>query len=302
MRVGRFHAGKISRKAPVWQWLLACLFQACLLLPTQVQAVTETPESRDSRPLILVGGYDFPPYIRLHNQHPPSGLSIMLLDAIAARHPEYRFLFVPTSIHNRYAAFSRGRFQMMLFENPQWGWSKLNPQPHFIPLPFEDSEIYIAKAEKNRDEQFFNQLNNKQMLLVEGYHYPGLWQELGGPPKRVRYVSSNHEVLQGILKGRADIAPLTRSMLERYLAKYPNKRRQLMISGLRVQHYDHHILLAGDAAIKETELIATLEALRAEGVLEKLSRQFSLPLRAPSMAPRPLTEAKEPSVSPVARQ
>ncbi|AXQ16272.1 hypothetical protein KE621_20715 [Shewanella algae] len=87
-------------------------------------------------------------------------------------------------------------------------------------------------------------------------------------------------------------------MLERYLAKYPNKRRQLMISGLRVQHYDHHILLAGDAAIKETELIATL----AEGVLEKLSRQFSLPLRAPSMAPRPLTEAKEPSVSPVARQ
>ncbi|WP_139190702.1 hypothetical protein [Shewanella algae] len=60
-----------------------------MLPTTQVQAATETPESRDSRPLILVGGYDFPPYIRLHNQHPPSGLSIMLLDAIAARHPEY---------------------------------------------------------------------------------------------------------------------------------------------------------------------------------------------------------------------
>nr|WP_242620270.1 hypothetical protein [Shewanella maritima] len=92
------------------------------MLSALVLVVLTMPFSTSAKPIINVGGYEFSPYVTQENDGHFSGLTIDLIAALNQVQNEVEFNFVPTSIEQRTSAYSINRFDLMLFESPQWGW------------------------------------------------------------------------------------------------------------------------------------------------------------------------------------
>ena len=115
-------------------WLVAL----CLVLMPPVFAAQQ----------VRVGVYDFPPYAVKPESAQPAGLVPELLAALNKAQNQYRFGLVPTSVTRRYRDLQSSRFDMILFESPQWGWQ--DTEHVALDLHVEDAEVYVARAEPGR--------------------------------------------------------------------------------------------------------------------------------------------------------
>ena len=88
---------------------------------------------------IKVGAYTFPPYFENS-----TGVIPRFLTLINQSQDRYRFVLIKTSARRRYIELEKGVFDMMLFENPKWGWD-LNRIQAGKPL-LSEAELYIARS------------------------------------------------------------------------------------------------------------------------------------------------------------
>lgn len=236
--------------------------------------------SATEKQTVYVGGYLFSPYVELVDGENYAGLTIKMIQALNLIQSNYDFKFVPTSIEKRHQAFHHGRFDMVLFESPQWGW--LSREVNFIPLPIYDGEPFIALAKNAQAPNYFHELGNKNIILVKGYHYAMTqWQQVdAGYSENMRLVKSTKAAIESILKSRGDIAPVTYSYLMQYLKRNPSKRKLLRISGKWDQTYQHSVVLKKDANIQLTELQGLIKQLINSGVLANLAQEYDLPTTA----------------------
>ncbi|MCE2596156.1 transporter substrate-binding domain-containing protein [Motilimonas cestriensis] len=227
---------------------------------------------------IKVGGYPFSPYVTKASDGTYSGLTLDVLKQLNKAQNKYNFTFVSTSSLYRYQAFSRNRFELILFENKMWGWQHVDF--HTIPLPLDDGEVYITQNKPDRGQDFFDDLKSKKLILVDGYHYNITRditdQTLLNKQFDVSFVNNNHASIEAILRGRGEVAPVTWSYLQFYLKHYPEKRALLLSSERWDQRYQHQALLSHGALISQDELIAYLKQLEQSGTLDKLAKDYNL--------------------------
>lgn len=232
-----------------------------------------------TKPVIRVGGYQFAPYVNLQSDGRYTGLTLDLINALNQIQQEISFEFVSTSIEHRYKAYAAGRFDMIMFENPRWGWEKLNTA--FIPLHIHDGEVFIALKEKVKDPQFFALFKERTLALVKGYHYrfanfetdPAVLEK----NYKVVFVNSNKASIETVLRKRAEIAPVTISYLNFYLASNPQDQ-QLYVSNQWDQHYYHGVLINPHSKLHPDKLNLWLQQLQQNGKLTELVRQYGLKL------------------------
>lgn len=237
--------------------------------------------------VVRIGAAHFPPYTIRPEKGEDTGLLPELATALNAAQHDYKFVLVPASIPRRYRDLEQGRIDMAIFENPDWGWEHIAHQA--VDMKLEDAEIFVARKMEGRDQNYFNDLHGKRLALFSGYHY-GFAQFNADPA----YLAENFDVtltyshdsnLLMVLRGRADIALVTRSYLSDFLARNQSEARQLLVSERIDQIYRHYALLRPDAPITAEQFDKLLQQLRDSGEMLKIFQPFNIAITTPTIAP-----------------
>lgn len=228
--------------------------------------------------VVKVGAAHFPPYVTKSNQQETSGLLPQLLEALNQVQSEYQFTLLPTAIVRRFGDLQRGRIDMAVFENPQWGWQDIEASA--VDMGLEDAELFVARVENLRDQGYFDALEGKRLALYRGYHY-GFAQFNSDPDFLTSTFNANlghsHDSnLLMVLRGRADIALVTRSNLYDFLERNREYARQLLISERIDQVYRHHAMIRAGAPISPERFAVLLEQLRANGELQRIFSPYRI--------------------------
>lgn len=227
---------------------------------------------------VRVGAYHFPPYVIKPESERPGGLLPELLQALNQMQSDYRFSLVATSAMRRYRDLQSGRFDLMLFESPAWGWQDT---PHTaLDLRVEDAEVYVARRQPGRDEHYFDEFAGKRMALYSGYHYGFAGfnsdkQFLTHAFNAVLTYSHDSNLIM-LLRGRADVAVVTRSYLRTYQQLYPEQSSALLVSQRVDQIYQHQALFRPESTIEPHIFVRLLEQLNHDKQLDKLLNRYHL--------------------------
>ena len=227
---------------------------------------------------VRVGAYHFPPYVVKPESTAPGGLLPELLAALNQSQQDYRFDLVPTSVTRRYRDLQQARYDMILFESPDWGWQNIPLQK--LDLQITDAEVYVARAKEGRDQHYFDRLDNKRMALYSGYHYGfagfNADQEYLGRQFNAVLTYSHDSNLLMLLHGRADISVVTRSYLRLYQSENPQQSARLLVSERVDQVYHHHALLRPQGPLDASQLASLLQDLQHSGRLGELVSRYHL--------------------------
>lgn len=227
---------------------------------------------------VRVGAYHFPPYVVKPESAAPGGVLPELLAALNALQSDYQFTLVPTSVTRRYRDLESGRFDLILFESPGWGWQ--NTAHVALDLHIEDAEVYVALAEPGRDQGYFDQLKGKRLALYNGYHYGFAGFNADQQFLRENFSAvltySHDSNLLMLIRQRADIAVITRSYLQSYQRRHPERSKALLVSQRVDQYYQHHALFRTQSPLTPETFAALLLALNRHGQLDALLHRYHL--------------------------
>lgn len=246
---------------------LSALLALSLLFPS-VQAAQE----------VRVGAYHFPPYVMRPEQADAEGLLVELLRALNQAQTQYRFVIAPTSTKRRYRDLQDGRYDLIVFESPEWGWQDT---PHVaLNLHLEDAEVYVALNAPGRGQDYFDSLQGKRMALYNGYHYGfadfNADQQFLAREFDALLTYSHDSNLNMILRQRAEIAVITRSYLNMYLQRHPAQAEAFLVSERVDQVYRHQALFGLQAAISPAVFAGLLAQVKAQGGLDRLFARYYL--------------------------
>ncbi|MDA7085840.1 transporter substrate-binding domain-containing protein [Pseudomonas sp. SA3-5] len=235
---------------------------------------------------VRVGAYHFPPYVVKPESAAPIGLLPELLVALNALQSDYQFSLVPTSVTRRYRDLQSGRFDLILFESPGWGWQNT---PHVaLDLHIEDAEVYVALAKPGRDQNYFEQLKGKRLALYNGYHYGfagfNADQQFLLENFAAVLTYSHDSNLLMVLRDRADIAVITRSYLQRYQRRYSERSKAFLVSQRVDQFYQHYALFRAQSPLTPETFAGFLQALKRNGQLDALLQRYHLVVPEPLLS------------------
>lgn len=223
---------------------------------------------------VRVGAYPFLPFV-----DKSSGLTFELVQAMNAFQKDYQFEVVSTSANRRYQDMASGTFSVMLFENIKWGWEAEPVEASKVFLR-GDGEVYVARSAPGRGQEYFQTLDDKQILGVLGYHYGfanfEADQVLLRKKFQITFSPDNEVSLRNLLIGHGDVAVLTKSYLSGYLLKHPEDKDKLLVSERMDQAYAHMALVKKGAKPTAQDIDALLGRMEAAGVLKKLWTRYGL--------------------------
>ena len=228
--------------------------------------------------LVRVGAAHFPPYTIRPESGADTGLLPTLVQALNKLQTDYQFVLVPTSIPRRFGDLKEGRTDMAIFENPDWGWKDI---PHItVDMGLEDAEIFVAQNQEGRQQNYFADLKGKRLALYSGYHYE--FANFNADPKyltdtfNATLTYSHDSNLLMVLRGRADIALVTRSYLSDYLLRNEKVRKELLVSQRIDQIYHHYAILRPTAPITGEAFARLLQGLRDNGKMLEIFDPYKI--------------------------
>lgn len=249
---------------------------AVRLVMLAAAALTVLPTSAGQ--LVRVGAAHFPPYTVRPEQGADTGLLPQLVEALNQSQTDYQFVLVPTSIPRRFRDFEQGRVDMAIFENPDWGWKDITHTT--VDMGLEDAEVFVARQQADRQQSYFDDLRGKRLALYSGYHYA--FAGFNATPKFLAdaygaTLTYSHESnLLMVLRGRADIALMTRSNLIDMWSGEPEIKAQVMVSERIDQTYRHYALLRAQAPIQSQQFAKMMQALRDNGQLQAIFAPYKI--------------------------
>ncbi len=223
---------------------------------------------------VNVGAYPFLPFV-----DKSGGLTGELLQAINAFQADYKFQLVNTSYNRRYRDMADGSFSVIFFENIKWGWDSKLVDASKVFLQ-GDGEVYVARAQPGRGQEYFDNLADKQILAVVGYHYG--FANFDADPVlltqkfSITFSADNQVSLRNLLAERGEVAVITKSYLRRYLQQDPAAAAKLLVSDRLDQAYAHTVLVRKGSKPTVQDIEALLDKMEAAGVLKKLWQRYGL--------------------------
>ncbi len=247
--------------------ILFLLFPAIFMYANQ--AVAET---------VNVGGYHFPPFVEEKVGKQYSGITIDLIKEMNIFQNKFKFQFIPTSPKRRYQCFDKGTFDLIMFEDKRWGWEDKDIIASKVIL--KGGEVYITKADISKDQSYFNNLKNKSLAVILGFHYG--FADFNSDENflnnnfKVQLSNTHSGNIEKILIGRADIAVVTLSYLKAFFKKNPAKESKLLVSKKFDQRYNHTILFRKNSKIDVEEMDVLLTKMEDAGVLSRIWAKYGI--------------------------
>lgn len=229
-----------------------------------------------AKQVVRVGVYDFPPYAFVEKDI--SGITVEMINIMNKFQDKYQFEVVPTTSRRRYHDFNNHKYDMIMFENINWGW-----QGHSVDVSHafvKGFEVYTALNTSNRDQSFFYEIKEKTMIGVLGYHYnfSSFKTDLAYLEKNFNLVQTDgqKQSLDLILNKRGDIAVLSKEYLNYHFNLFPKDKNKILISDKYDQIYRHTILLRQNHSINISYINQLLLDMQKHGSLQALWQQYGL--------------------------
>ncbi len=226
---------------------------------------------------VNVGGYYYPPFVDITSKK-VSGLSLSMIEILNKQQDKYHFNFILTTAEHRYQDFKDNKYDIVLFENIAWGWQAYPVSPSDVYLT--DKEVYIALKKSDRDQSFFQRLNNKVIAGIEGYHYRLFDYKIKKSEIEqnftVTLAKKHNQNINAILNNTADIAIVNWSYLQGYLLKYPEIKHKILIADKLDQRYTHSTLIRKNSVIDVKTFNHLLKLMKQNGALDQLWQQYGL--------------------------
>lgn len=230
---------------------------------------------------VRIAGYRFPPFVMVKGDG-HTGLTLEVIEALNAMQDQYKFEFFLTSSKRRYLDHEQGFYDAILFEDKRWKWRDRPIEGTRVLA--RDEEVFVAHSNRVDSEAFFENLKNKQLVGMLGYHYrfaDHVTDEGFLDTKFDMLLSSSLERnLQLILLDRpsvAEVAVVPRSFLRLYLRRHPQARQHLTVSERVDQVYKLRALVRKGATISVEAMDRLLGKLEESGRLSELRRKYHLP-------------------------
>lgn len=261
--------------API-QKLLAVLATAIMLATAPVYA-NETE--------ITLGVYHFPPIASVDNSGEATGLLGDLLHELEQAHPTVSFRIFHTSPKRRYLDFDAGLYDVIFFESPDWGWTEKEVD---ITRPIlADEELYVALKKPGRDSSFFDDLRQRSIVAISGYHYGFAGHETDNAVLEQKFdieFSDSHSRNLNLIKADrpsvAEVAIVSYSYLQQHLARHPEDWDRLLISDEPDQRYQLSIIARKRGAASADQMLQMLAPLVESGRYRQLVENWGLQLPA----------------------
>jgi ABC-type amino acid transport substrate-binding protein len=207
-----------------------------------------------------------------------SGLTLEMINAINEFQQHYQLEFTLLKPRQRYRAFTARRFDMIFFENKAWEWQGYPVDSSEVFLT--GGEVYIARAQPGRGQDYFDSLGDKRLVGILGYHYN--FADFNSDPEYlkskfdIQLIDNNAGTIRIILSGRGDIAVVTKSYLQHFLKNTSRVRSQLLVSERMDQEYRHTILMRRGIRPGVDEINRLLADMRHAGELDKLWARYGI--------------------------
>lgn len=191
--------------------------------------------------------------------------------------------------------FEAGLYDVIFFESPQWSWQGLPVESSGALL--KDDEVYVALNQPGRDQSFFDNIPERTIVAISGYHYGFAGLSTNNEELSQRFsieFSHSHTRNLNLIKANrpsvAEIAIVSRSFLHTYLEEHPEERDLFLISDRKDQSYQLGVLARRDGPVAIEKLESLLNPIIEDGTYASMVRKYGLQLPArlvPSTAARP---------------
>lgn len=250
-------------------WASLLLGSAFLCMSTSAH-----PQDSGTAETIYIAAYEFPPYFSSNLE---SHILGALVTALNRRQQQYHFTITEVRPHQRHHALTAdGCCDLMLFEDPQWGWNEL----------FNGNFLIGAGLTKGAD--LYLALDDPQQVLqgevtiggVQGYHYQlsGYQHDIDVLEQEYNlYLADNHLTLLNMLRRkRLDVVIMSEEMI-----RFMEVRNESLFSGINYktavdQEYETRIIGRQDRATLIDWLEVELATMAYDGKLTALFQRFGL--------------------------
>ncbi|CAN7280351.1 transporter substrate-binding domain-containing protein [Pseudoduganella sp. LjRoot289] len=243
-------------------WLLAIVLGLCTI-PGNAQQV------------VKVGGYDFPPFV---DKTGGTSLTFDLIAALNAFQKKYIFEFVETSSKRRFINFDEKKYDLIFFEALDWGWQGREIEASDVIM--QGGAVYITRAEKYKDQRYFDDFKGKTIWGILGYHYgfANFNADLDYLKKtfNAHMTTSQEGLVEAAVTGRADISVVVNEYLQVYLAKHPEVQKKILVSKKFDAVNSYTILVRKGINPDVAEINKLLSEMENAGVLKRLWGKYKL--------------------------
>ncbi|MBC7537743.1 MAG: transporter substrate-binding domain-containing protein [Bacteriovorax sp.] len=220
--------------------------------------------------VVKIGAYEFPPFVTWVSGK-PNGVLVKLSKHLNETQKKYSFELIETSSNRRYDDMKNKYYDIIFFENIQWGWLKYPVQASKVFLV--GGEVFITKILDNKNQTYFNDLKNKTIRGILGYHY-GFANFLTDPLTLKKWnieLTNSHEGnIVAVLEGRSDLAIVTKEYLDIYLKKNSEAKKNLLVSNKMDQMYHHTVLIREGSPISVSEINGLLDNIKKDQSLKNI--------------------------------
>ena len=253
------------------------------ILVTAITLATAPVYAKETE--IIVGVYHFPPIASVSSGGEAKGLLGDLLQELEQAHPTVSFRVFHTSPKRRYLDFDAGLYDVIFFESPDWGWKEREVD---ISRPIlADEELYVALKKPGRNSSFFDDLKNRSIVAISGYHYGFTGYETNNSVLEQNFdiefsdsQSRNINLIKADRPSVAEVAIVSHSYLQRHLARHPEDWDKLLISSEPDQRYQLSIIARKGGAASADQMLELLAPLVDNGRYRQLVENWGLQLPA----------------------
>ena len=230
----------------------------------------------NAQQVVKVGGYDFPPFV----DKTPGGISLTheLIAALNAFQKKYVFEFVSTSSKRRFINFDEKKFDLIFFEAIDWGWQGKEIEASDVIM--HGGAVYITRADKQKDQRYFDDLKGKAIWGILGYHYGfanfNADHEFLAKTHNAHMITSQDGLIEAAVTGRADISVVVKEYLQIYLVRHPEARDKILISKKFDAVNAYTILVRKGIKPDAAEISKLLSEMENAGILKKLWGKYNL--------------------------
>lgn len=227
---------------------------------------------------IVVGGYVFPPYLSIDENGRFRGATHDLLTRLNSVQDQFEFRLSPVTATSRYQTYQQQRFDVIFFESPDW-WAEHSENIHFTPPIAYDRDLYIALAAVGRGQSYFDDLNQRRLIVSSGYHYGFADNEVDEAMLRSRFDISfapdHHSSLLMLERGRGDVALVNESYLKT-LRQQNEALPSILVAEQPDREYSLAIGIRPDALVSREWLFDCLNQMASNGDLATIEARWGI--------------------------
>jgi len=212
---------------------------------------------------VNVGVTHFPPFYDVTSNGQVSGLGIDIIRALNHIQSSYHFTPVIASPRRRHAMFKQGRFDMSFFDHLAWGWDMDEVDATQVYLT--GGEVFITRKIKGRDQTYFNDIHQRSVAAIRGYHYK--FADYQTDPQilkrhfQITLTNSQDHIIKLVEENRVDIGILTETYLLQYFQSNPAAKSKFLSANEYDQLYNFRTIVrkgTSPSALKMDKLMTQL--------------------------------------------